>query len=152
MSRCENISMSKYDELGHYLSRQKAARVQLSFAEIEKITGGKLPASKRYPAWWSNNPKNNPMTQVWLNAGFRSEQVDISARKLVFRKGAASSAGDAAPQAAGNAAKRTNIGEHPLFERIRGTAHVPEGVDLTEPADPDWGELAYGSDADKARA
>jgi hypothetical protein len=135
--------MSKYAALGNYLSRQSVARVQLSFADIERITGGKLPVSQRYPAWWSNNPTNNPMTRVWLDAGFRTEQVDIAGRKLVFRKAAASDA----ELESGNVSheEKANVGDHPLFIRLRGTVHVPDGVDLTEPADPAWGDLAYGN-------
>ena len=70
-----------------------------------------------------------------------ADGTDMAARKLVFRKGAASLANDAAHRMTENAPKRINIGEHPLFERIRGTAHVSEGVDLTEPACPEWADL-----------
>jgi hypothetical protein len=141
--------MTKYAALGDFLSRQPVTRVQLSFAEIEKITGGKLPASQRYPAWWSNNPKNNPMTQVWLDAGFRTEQVDISGRKLVFRKAAAEVAETAQT---GTPLRETSASEeHPLVTRLRGTVRVAAGVDLTEPADPAWGELAYGDAVDGGR-
>jgi hypothetical protein len=27
---------------------------------------------------------------------------------------------------------------HPVFGALKGTTFVPPGVDLTEPADPDW--------------
>jgi hypothetical protein len=27
---------------------------------------------------------------------------------------------------------------------MKGTVTIPEGVDLTEPADPEWGERAWG--------
>jgi hypothetical protein len=30
---------------------------------------------------------------------------------------------------------------HPLFGALKGMTFVPPGVDLTEPADPDWGKL-----------
>lgn len=33
---------------------------------------------------------------------------------------------------------------HPLIGWLRGTVTVAEGVDLTEPADPEWGEAAHG--------
>ncbi|QUS40350.1 hypothetical protein RPMA_17030 [Tardiphaga alba] len=134
--------MTKYAALGDFLSRQPVARVQLSFADIERITGGKLPASQRYPAWWSNNPMNNPMTRVWLDAGFRTEQVDIAGRKLVFYKADTSSTEMAdANSAAQNA---SSADEHPLVTRLRGTVRVAPGVDLTAPADNAWGDLAYG--------
>ena len=30
---------------------------------------------------------------------------------------------------------------HPLFGLLKGLTIVPPGVDLTEPADPDWGKV-----------
>ncbi|ABD87821.1 DUF7662 domain-containing protein [Rhodopseudomonas palustris] len=137
--------MSKYAALGDFLSKQRAGRVQVSFAEIEKIIGGKLPGSQRYPAWWSNNPMNNTMTRVWLDAGFQTEQVDIAGRKLVFRRVSASSANEGDL----SATKTKKSGQHPLIGCMKGTVYIPEGVDLTEPADPEWGEIAYGRDASK---
>ena len=59
----------------------------MTFREIEKITGAKLPPkAQHHRAWWSNNPDNNVMTKVWLAAGFESAQVDMEGRKLVFRR------------------------------------------------------------------
>ena len=78
--------MSKYAPLGDFLRKQKAALIPMTFAEIERVVGTKLPKSQQYPAWWSNNPWNNVMTQVWLDAGFETEQVDVEGRKLVFRR------------------------------------------------------------------
>ena len=91
---------------------------------------------------------NNTMTRVWLDAGFETEQVDVAGRKLVFRR---VSSGDEVPSVE-RTAKQGGAGEHPLFARIRGTAHVPDGVDLTSPADPDWGDLDYGSSPTKEQA
>src|SRR5437764_14979453 len=111
--------MGKYRPLTEFLQNQPSGEVRMSFAQIERVVGFKLPpVAQRHRAWWSNSPTNNVMTRAWLDAGFRSEQVDMAARKLVFRKGAASSASDAAPRTTDNEPKRTNIGEHPLFERI----------------------------------
>jgi hypothetical protein len=107
----------------------------MTFAEIERIIGAKLPPnSPQYPAWWSNNPSNNVMTKVWLAAGFRTEQVDTKARKVVFRRIEQIAAEAAVPQA-----KKT--GHHPIFGALKGSVYIPEGVDLTEPADPDWGKV-----------
>jgi hypothetical protein len=109
--------------------------VPLTFTEIEKITGAKLPPkAQHHRAWWSNNPSNNVMTRVWLDAGFESTQVDVSARKLVFRrirKGGA----EKLPALARKGER------HPIFGALKGSVHIPEGVDLTEPADPDWGKV-----------
>jgi len=79
--------MGKYESLGAFLQKQRAREVPLTFGDIEKITGVKLPSKAQHQrAWWSNNAANNVMTKVWLNAGFESVQVDMEARKLVFRR------------------------------------------------------------------
>jgi hypothetical protein len=42
--------------------------------------------------------------------------------------------------------KRPEISKcHPLFGWMKGTVTVAPGVDLTQPADPEWGEVAYGT-------
>ena len=63
-----DIDMSKYDPLGEYLKRQRGDLVPMTFAEIEQITGKKLPASSRYRAWWSNNDFNSVLTKVWIDS------------------------------------------------------------------------------------
>lgn len=127
--------MGKYDRLGEFLKSQRAREVPMSFAEIERVIGGKLPpSSPQYPAWWSNNPTNNVMTKVWLAAGFRTEQVDTKARRVVFRRI------DQKPSEAPLQRVR-KAGRHPLFGALKGLIRVPQGVDLTEPADPDWGKV-----------
>jgi len=122
--------MSKYSALGDYLKRQPADRVPLKFAEIEKIIGSKLPASSRYRAWWSNNDFNSVMTKVWLDAGFKSEQVDMAGRKLVFRR-------VRKPKAPEKAAEEPF---HPLYGYMQGLIRVMPGTDLTQPADPEWAD------------
>ncbi|MGB2930787.1 MAG: hypothetical protein WBB88_00255, partial [Methyloceanibacter sp.] len=69
--------MSKYEPLRRHLEGRPTQLVPMTFAEIEKVLGFKLPDSQRYPAWWSNNPTNNVMTNEWLGAGYKTEQVDI---------------------------------------------------------------------------
>lgn len=130
--------MGKYEPLGAFLRNQRAQEVPLTFSEIEKITGVKLPPkAQHHRAWWSNNSSNNVMTKVWLEAGYESARVDMSARKLVFRrvaKAGETSGGLANPYA-------TSDGRHPIRGALRDITFVPPGVDLTEPADPEWADL-----------
>ena len=78
---------AKYQPLTSHLRAQRADQVRMSFTEIERVIGAKLPHSAdSHRAWWSNNPTNNVMTQAWLDAGFESEHVDLPGRKLVFRR------------------------------------------------------------------
>ena len=74
------------------------------------------------------------MTKVWLAAGFRTERVDTRARKLVFRRVEQNAGEPSVPQP-------KKSGRHPIFGALKGSIHIPEGVDLTEPADPDWGKV-----------
>jgi len=131
--------MSKYEPLGTYLKSKGAELVPMTFAEIERVIGESLPHSKTHRAWWSNNPTNNVMTKVWLAAGYRTEQVDVEGRKLVFSRVANSNGGPhggpPAPSSGETSPKRS-----PLFGWLQGKITVSPGTDLTEPADPSWGE------------
>jgi hypothetical protein len=128
--------MGKYENLGAFLQKQRTREVPLTFRDIEKITGAKLPPkAQHHRAWWSNNPSNNVMTKVWLEAGYESAQVDMSARKLVFRRLTKESSPELAPAA-------TKKGErHPIFGALKDITRLVPGVDLTEPADPEWADL-----------
>jgi hypothetical protein len=140
--------MGKYEPLGQFLRNQRTQEVPLTFGEIEKITGVKLPPkAQHHRAWWSNNASNNVMTKVWLEAGFESAKVDISARKLVFRR-VEKVPSEAAPQPALKP-YATKDGRHPAFGAMKGMIRIAPGLDLTEPADPEWADLAdkkYGRD------
>ncbi len=131
--------MSKYSALGDYLKRQPDDAVPMTFGEIEKIIGAKLPASaQKHRPWWSNNADNSAMTKVWRDAGFQSEQVDIAARKLVFRR-------VRRPPAAPADEKPF----HPAYGFKKGLVRIMPGTDLTQPADPGWADrldAEYGLD------
>jgi hypothetical protein len=126
--------MSKYGALADYLKCQPGQRIPMTFAEIEKITGAKLPASAtKHRPWWSNNPNNSVMTKVWLDAGFESEQVDMASRKLVFRR----------VTPAKTQLKAASSGDepfHPAWGYMKGLVRIMPGTDLTEPADPEWAD------------
>ncbi len=124
--------MSKYAALGDYLKHQRRDVVPMKFADIEKITGAKLPASSRYRAWWSNNDFNSVLTKVWLEAGFKSEQVDMRGRTLVFRR--------VRKAAIGVAPAGGEKPFHPLYGYMNGLARIMPGTDLTQPADPEWAD------------
>ncbi len=126
--------MRKYTNLGKFLRDQKQSAVPLTFADVEHIVGHSLPRSARYPAWWSNNPSNNVMTKIWLDAGFKTEQVDTQKKKVVFRKvDPINREHQSGPS--------TETGYYPLYGSMTGLIQVVPGVDLTEPADPNWGKV-----------
>jgi len=131
--------MSKYEPLGEYLKNQGKDLVPMTFAEIERVTGVKLPASAtKHRPWWSNNPDNSVMTKIWLDAGYESEQVDMAKRKLVFRR-------VRGPKVGEGMANEKFI--HPAWGAMQGLVRFVPGVDLTQPADPelaDYLDAKYG--------
>jgi hypothetical protein len=125
--------MSKYAPLEQFLRGQRTQQVPLTFAEIERIIGAALPSSARnHRAWWSNNPSNSVITEAWLNAGYRTEQVDMDKGRLTFRRT------DKLPH--GSPPAVAAVVRHPLFGALKGLMRIMPGTDLTQPADPDWGK------------
>jgi hypothetical protein len=145
----QEVAVGKYSPLRNFLAGQDGDHVPMTFAEIEKVLDLKLPASKRYPAWWSNNPSNNPMTREWLEAGFETESVNISAEKLVFRRvRERRSRGDAVPH--GRLEERpatySHTRRHPGFGFMKGLITIKEGFDVTRPFDDEpWDKGYVGS-------
>jgi hypothetical protein len=120
--------MSKYEQLGQYLSRQKRSHLSMTFGEIERIVGSNLPPSKKHRAWWSNNPTNNVMTRQWLTAGYETESVDVVAERLVFKR---------VIDGNGDGDDFDDM-QDPIFGCMKGTMTIPADLDLTAPADPEW--------------
>jgi hypothetical protein len=130
--------MAKYSALADFLRAQMRNQVPMTFAEIEQIVDAKLPASHRYRSWWSNNSFNSVMTQAWLDAGFESTKVDMKKRTLVFRR-----IDRKRRDPADDALKRPAVSKkHPSFGALKGLIRIAPGTDLTEPADPEWGDQA----------
>src|SRR5205823_12572987 len=79
--------MGKYQLLSEFLRRQTDAEIPMTFDQIERVIGERLPrGATRHRSWWSNNPSNSVITAAWLEAGFHSKKVDIEGRRLVFRR------------------------------------------------------------------
>ena len=138
--------MSKYQSLGQFLRKQSAEQVPMTFQEIEKVTGSKLPSSKQYPAWWSNNTMNNVMTKVWLEAGYRTEQVDIAGEKLVFRRATPGMQENSRMFVSGP--KKGITAKHPIVGALKGTFIIEPGWDLATSAlnSTDLAEIDAGID------
>ena len=133
--------MGKYARLKMFLQEQGRDRVPMTFAEIEQILGLSLPASKCYPAWWSNNPSNNPMTREWLAAGFETESVNVADEKLTFRRVRERLAVDregSPKQPSSRSGRRSEFGF------MKGLLTIEEGYDLTTPSDEAWDRFYTG--------
>jgi hypothetical protein len=79
--------VGKYEPLEKFLRGRSSGRWRASFSEIEKLLGFKLPQSAlKYPAWWSNDETGHSHATAWLDAGWRTEEVDLADHKLTFTK------------------------------------------------------------------
>ena len=67
--------MGKYDRLRSYLRRQRAAELELSFGEIERIIRAMLPNCASLPKWWGNDGdvRDRQLHQAaWRDAGYEA--------------------------------------------------------------------------------
>ena len=128
---------SKYAPLESHLRDSGRAHVPMTFSEIERIVGLRLPpAAFKHRALWSNNPGNWVMTKAWLAAGYETEKVDMEKRKLVFRKAVTN-----APtlDAGGDSSRVERSGSFAdIFGALKDTVTISPGTNLTDPIDEDW--------------
>ncbi|WP_252504443.1 hypothetical protein [Sporosarcina sp. Marseille-Q4943] len=78
-----------YLGLKNHLQNSKEEEITLSFEDIEKIVGRKLPQSayKHPESWWSNN-YDHSQAIAWMDAGYNTDFVTdtYADRKIVFVK------------------------------------------------------------------
>ncbi len=91
---------SKYDPLSKHLESIGASAWHTTFQEIERILSFRLPASARnHRSWWHNNTIGHPQAPAWMDIGWKTTDVDMSAETLVFRRGSMSAPGTSASEA-----------------------------------------------------
>jgi hypothetical protein len=119
--------MSKYESLPQFLSSARDSVKRMSFAEIERILGFKLPKSAyEHDAWWSNNATGHSHARAWLDAGWRTENVDRAGRKVTFVR-------SSLPPTLPMPQTKTDP-----WGCMAGTVTFMPGVDLTEPSGEKW--------------
>lgn len=76
----------KYLPLYEHLSGLEMRDWRASFAEIEQILGFTLPKSAySYPAWWSNG-SGMPHSAMWLDAGWRTSDLNLTRKTVHFSR------------------------------------------------------------------
>jgi hypothetical protein len=135
--------MSKYVPLTVFLKSTKTDYLPMTFVEIERVLGFRLPASAHdHPAWWANDDgPSHVQAKAWLLAGFETQQIDRHAKHVVFKRMSQKNSGmsDGAREfkhADGDAMAKS--GPHPLIGALEGTFSIEPGYDLTRPTlDPE---------------
>jgi hypothetical protein len=118
--------MSKYEPLPQFLSKKVGATHRMSFEQIERVLGFKLPKSAyEHEAWWSNNDTGHSHARVWMAAGWRTQDVDLDTRTVTFRRAVQSGSSN-------KPAKRDPWG------CMAGTITIFPNVDLTAPTGDKW--------------
>jgi len=82
-------SNSVYAALAEYLGGLPKGfpAVQLTFAQIEKITDHKLPNSARqHLAWWANDSVGHTHSKLWLDKDWRSGRVSLEEEIVDFHR------------------------------------------------------------------
>lgn len=81
-------TMSKYAPLADYLRNLDRSEVTLSFDEIERLLGFRLPPTAgRFRPYWSNSGvKDGHPGRLWREAGWRQIRLDLTGRHVSFRR------------------------------------------------------------------
>jgi hypothetical protein len=145
--------MSKYQPLARFLKTQGTRTVPLTFKELEKILGFKLPPSAyRHRPWWANEARGHVHAKAWLDAGYETAQVDMEAKRLVFECTAYGETPMNAQQGLSEQRQDyrhddyvipSTVSKAPIFGALKGLLWIEPGYDLTSPmyTDEEWAEI-----------
>ena len=76
----------RYRPLYRHLAGMDGEEWRASFADVEAVIGVALPATaRRHRAWWAND-FGKSQGRAWLDAGWRTGQVDMEGETLRFRR------------------------------------------------------------------
>jgi CBS domain-containing protein len=76
---------SRYTPLAAHLLAQTADQVELTFAQVEEIIGGQLPAyARKHPSFWANDSVGHVQSRQWLEVGWRMLRLNLGEEKVTF--------------------------------------------------------------------
>ena len=76
-------SQPDYGRLTGFLSGHAGRTATLTFAELERLVGTRLPADAyEGRAWWEGKSRHH--TRAWRRAGWRVEAADVLSRVVTF--------------------------------------------------------------------
>ncbi|QKC81249.1 hypothetical protein [Mesorhizobium sp. NZP2077] len=78
--------MTKYAPIADFLQMQALDELSLDFEKIEEILGASLPRSAYdHQAWWANDVSHS-QGRSWLDAGWKTENLDLVRRSVTFAR------------------------------------------------------------------
>jgi hypothetical protein len=82
----ERSRTTMYSPLRDYLEAQERDYITLSFDDVAKIIGRRLPDSAyNHRPWWANqSSKPSSQSSAWMGAGWRVEDVSLTAERVTF--------------------------------------------------------------------
>jgi DNA-binding transcriptional regulator YiaG len=80
------MNVAKYVPLYEYLAGSGQDQVTLALTEIEKLIGEDLPATARNNRGWWSNRKRAFQSSAWMEAGYKTTQVDLETGQVTFAK------------------------------------------------------------------
>jgi hypothetical protein len=109
----------RYTPLTDFLRAQATRNVRLTFGDIERVLGRKLPASaRRHQAWWSNT-KTHSYAKAWMDIGWRTRALDLASESIVFERGIGTSESATEFRHAATAAPKAESADPVTFDRAK---------------------------------
>ena len=75
---------SKYDKIHDFLVKQEGDEIELTFKQVERIVGAKLPRSARQGASFWGNDFSHSQARAWMSAAWRTRDVSVGQEHVTF--------------------------------------------------------------------
>lgn len=77
----------KYHKLKHFFAKCTSASVTLTFKEIEKISGAKIPeTARKNKQWWYPRKEYNRIAEAWITEGYCMKKLNLDKGKVTFHR------------------------------------------------------------------